>query len=145
MTCDLIGYPTIDNSSALTCHDGELSSLAGYRYDTNQETVNLASHVDVDMRKVEIYIENGMNHFPGSQESLFGTAFDLYKYGQRPGDGNVEASLSSIARDPRKDVVPVFKDFRRYYNEDAYYADTMIVSVPLVISCAYSLPHLTLT
>ena len=124
MTCDLVGSPAIDKSES-SCVDSEISSLAGYRYDTEQEIVNRASHIDVDMKKIEILIENGMNHFPSSQEVLFGTAFDLYKYGQRAGI-NSKGSLSSIARDTTKDVVPVFAAFRRYYNSDAYYADTMI-------------------
>ena len=136
LTCDLIGSPKIDDI-AICGDDVEWNSLAGYKYVTDHEIFNHASHIDVDMRKVQIFIENGMHHFDGSQEVLFGTAYDLYRYGQRPGN-SVKGSLSSIARDTRKDVVPVFAAFRRYYGSDPYYADTMIVSFAILVSTLHN-------
>lgn len=124
LSCESVGFKSDDDSSR--CVDNlELKSLAGYKYTSEQEIVNQASHIDVDMRKIEIFISNGMKHFTDSQELLIETAFDLYKYGQHPKD--VRGSLSSIARNTRRDVVPMYADFRNYFDNDAYYADTMIV------------------
>jgi len=125
LTCDLVGFMASDDFSR--CDDNsDLKSLAGYRYVTDQQIMNRASHIDVDMRKVEIFIENGVSHFPDSQEVLFGTAFDLYRYGQHSND--IKSSLSSMARDTNRDIVPVFGAFSRYFKSDENYADTMIVN-----------------
>ena len=124
LTCDLVGFMASDDFSR--CDDNsDLKSLAGYRYVTDQQIMNRASHIDVDMRKVEIFIENGVSHFPDSQEVLFGTAFDLYRYGQHSND--IKSSLSSMARDTNRDIVPLFGAFSRYFKSDENYADTMIV------------------
>ena len=136
LSCDLVGSMHDDDFSRCD-EDSDLQSLAGYKYATEQEIVNRASHIDVEMRKIEIFIDNGIYHFSQNEDSLFGTAFDLYKHGQQP-DG--KGSLSSIARDTNRDVVPAFAAFRNYFGNDAYYADTMIVS-----SCFCCAMHLLST
>jgi len=105
--------------------DAHTKSLAGYKYEQNRRVGYLSSHIDVEAKKIEIYIENGMYHFPDTQEKSFGTAFDLYRYGQHP--NHLKAgSLGQIARNTNRDVVPAFADFRNYFSSDDYYADTMI-------------------
>ena len=102
---------------SLRCENSiDIKSLAGYRYETDPETVNEASRIDIEMKKVEIFLDNSVNHFSDSQEAVFGSAFDVYK-----------ASLRTIARDTNREVVPVFTSFQRYFDFDDYYADTMIV------------------
>jgi len=122
LTCDLVGHMEQEE-----CDDSsDLKRLAGYRYVSDQQMVNKASQIDVDMRKVEIFIQNGITQFQGSQEMLFGTAFGLYNYGQH--SKYTEYSLSSMARDTNRNIVPSFVSFRRYFGSDANYADTMIVN-----------------
>jgi hypothetical protein len=108
------------------CDDSsDLQSLAGYKYAADQDTMNIASHMDIDMKKIDIFIGNGASHFSGSEEKLFATAFEVYKYGQQSND--IQGSLSNMARDKNRDVVPKFSLFRRYFKSDNYYADTIIV------------------
>ena len=127
LSCDAVGY--LKGGTASRCDKkSESTSLAGYKYDTDADLVNRASHIDVEMKKIEIFIENGMNHFSASQEALFGTAFDLYRFGEQPSGVEI-SSLRSIARNTNRDVVPLFASVRNYFGTDAYYADTMIVSV----------------
>lgn len=127
LTCDLVGSMLSDE--ALQCDDSsEIKSLAGYRFNTGLNDVNRASHMDIAMRKVEILIDNGMNHFQGSEELLFGTASDLYTYGQHSSDIK-GFSLSQIARDTNRDVTDgAFTAFKRYFKSDENYADTLIVN-----------------
>jgi len=126
LTCGLVGFMHGDDFSRCDVNS-HLKSLAGYRYETEQDIVTQASHIDVEAKKVEIFIENGMYHFPDTQEKLFGTAYDLYRYGQHPNHVN-GGSLSGIARNTNRDIVPAFADFRNYFSSDAYYADTMITN-----------------
>lgn len=108
----------------------DLKSLAGYRYETDPETVNEASRIDIEMKKVEIFLDNSAHHFSDSQEEVFESAFDVYK-----------ASLRTITRDTNREVVPVFAAFQRYFDFDDYYADTMIVrtqiEMPVVFFDSY--------
>jgi len=83
-------------------------------------------------RKIEIFLENGMLHFPDSQEVSFGAAFDLYK-----------DSFRNIARSTNRDAVPVFAAFPRYFDDDDYYADTMIVRAQWI--CCLIFAHLITT
>jgi len=123
LTCDLVGFMSRDISSQ--CDDSsDLQSLAGYKYAADQDTMNIASHMDIDMKKIDIFIGNGASHFSGSEEKLFATAFEVYKYGQQSND--IQGSLSNMARDANRDVVPKFSLFRRYFKSDKYYADTII-------------------
>ncbi len=85
-------------------------------------------------RKIEIFLENGILHFPeDSQDILSEAAFDLYRYGQQKGNDNDDGSLRSIARSTNRDVVPIFAAFRRYFDNDDYYADTMIVRAQWIV------------
>ena len=107
------------------CSDGpDAQSLAGYKYVTDRGIVNSAAHIDVDISKVNMFIGNGARHFPGSEETLFQTAFDIYKYGRH---SNEIGLLGNMARDPNRDVVPMFGAFRRYFNTDKHYVDTIVV------------------
>lgn len=131
MTCELVGSLKQDDFSSTSgtfphCDTSNLQSLAGYRYTSDVGAVGAHSLIDVDIRKVEILINNGAKHFPDSQEALFGAAFDIYKYGTR--SNAVKISLSSMARDTNRDITPVFGAFRRYFERDDNYADTLIVS-----------------
>ncbi len=106
---------------SLRCEkNSDLKSLAGYRYEADPAIVSASSRIDVEMKNVEIFLDNAVNHFSDSQEVVFGSAFDVYK-----------ASLRSIARDTNREVVPVFASFQRYFVLDDYYADTMIVRAQL--------------
>lgn len=107
---------TTDES--LRCENkSDLKSLGGYRYEADPDVVNESSRIDVQMKTVEIFLDNAVNQFSESQEVVFRSAFDVYK-----------TSLRSIARDTNREVVPVFASFQRYFALDDYYADTMIVS-----------------
>ena len=70
---------------------------------------------------------DGIAHYldADSREQLFRAAFNLYRYGSSSSAGG---SLSHIARDANRDVVPVFESFKRYFQVDSNYADTLIVS-----------------
>jgi hypothetical protein len=126
LTCDMVGVMLEDD--VLRCDDSsDLKSLAGYIYASDEQIVSRASEIDVHIQKVEVFIENGMS-FSDSQELLFATAFDLYKNGQHSSDIKGGTSLSSIARDTNRDIVPVFQAYTRYFNFDEEYADTLIVN-----------------
>lgn len=113
------------NDDFFRCEDSSnAQSLAGYKYVTDQDIVNSASHIDVDIAKIDIFIGNGARHFPESEETLFQTAFDIYKLGR---DSTEIGWLGNMARDPNRDVVPTFGSFQRYFNTDKHYADTIIV------------------
>lgn len=121
ITCSTVGRMV--NDDVLQCSDNSgQNSLAGYQYST---LLGRAPLMDVEMRKVEILIENGINHFPEDQELLLGTAFDLYKYGENP--GMAKTSLSKIARETNRDIVPTFQAFERYFSNEENYADVLIV------------------
>ena len=121
ITCSTVGRMV--NDDVLQCSDNSgQKSLAGYQYST---LLGRAPLMDVEMRKVEILIENGINHFPEDQELLLGTAFDLYKYGENP--GMAKTSLSKIARETNRDIVPTFQAFERYFSNEENYADVLIV------------------
>ncbi|KAL7554731.1 hypothetical protein ACHAWF_018259 [Thalassiosira exigua] len=124
LTCDMVGEML--NDIDLRCdYSADTKSLAGYRYVADEETISAASRVDVVIAKVDMFIDNGVNHFPESVETLFGTALDLYRYGEHPSNRN---SLSSMARDTNRDVVPAFEAFRRYFKFDDNYADTLVTN-----------------
>ena len=62
LTCDVVGFMKTDDS--LRCeNNSDLESLAGYRYETDPEIVNVSSRIDVEMKKVEIFLDNAVNHF----------------------------------------------------------------------------------
>jgi hypothetical protein len=78
-----------------------------------------------------------MLHFPDSENDIVEIAFDLYLYGQQRDNENDKNSLRRIARSTNRDAVPVFSAFRRYFNGDDYYADTMIVRAHLIFVLLY--------
>merc|ERR1719223_2542686 len=84
--------------------------------------------MDIAMRKVEILIDHGINHFKGSEELLFGAASELYTYGEQSSDIKA-SSLRQIARDTNRDVTDgAFSEFKRYFKSDENYADTIIMN-----------------
>ena len=84
LTCDMVGVMLEDD--VLRCDDSsDLKSLAGYIYASDEQIVSRASEIDVHIKKVEVFIENGMS-FSDSQEALFATSFNLYKNGQHSSD-----------------------------------------------------------
>lgn len=126
LECDLIGK-SIGDDFAYKCEDGSnMKSLAGYRYAAEQDVVSSAAKIDIEIRLLEIYMDNGMEHFPDDVESLFGLAYEQYRFGN--GSLHGEGSLSRLAKDVRRDIVPSFPQFRRYFNSDENYADKLIVS-----------------
>jgi hypothetical protein len=111
---------------------------------SSQDSPQILSFILLYSRKIEIFLENGMIHFPeDSQDVLSGAAFDLYKYGQQKGNDNDDGSLRSIARSTNRVVVPIFTAFRRYFDNDDYYADTMIVRAQWI--CCLIFAHLNTT
>jgi hypothetical protein len=89
-------------------------------------------------QKIDIFLENGILHFPeDSQDFLSGAAFDLYRYGRQMGKDNDDGSLRSIARSTNREAVPVFAAYRRYFDNDHYYADTMIVRAQCIFCLKY--------
>lgn len=127
----------MEDDDILRCEDStDSKSLAGYTFVTEPIFVNKASHMDVDMRKIEIFINNGIYHFTENSDLLFGTAFDLYKYGEHSADTKIN-SLSSMARNTNRDVVPAFESFERYFNNDDNYADTIIVRLQCLHTIVY--------
>ncbi len=126
LECDLIGN-SIGDDFAYKCEDGSnMKSLAGYRYAAEQDVVGTAAKIDIEIRLFEIYMTNGMEHFPDDMESLFGLAYERYRFGN--GSLHGEGSLSRLAKDVRRDIVPSFPQFRRYFKSDENYADKVIVS-----------------
>ena len=65
-------------------------------------------------------------HFPDDVEALFGLAYERYRFGN--GSLRREGSISRLAKDVRRDIVPSFPQFRRYFKSDENYADNIIVS-----------------
>ena len=126
LSCDLIGTQT-GGDFAYNCEDesGE-KSLAGYRYVSEQNIISSAAKIDVEIRLLEIFMDNGVEYFSDDVESLFGLAYERYRFG----DGNVygEGTLSRLATDVRRDIVPSFPQFRRYFEGNENYADKVIVS-----------------
>ena len=124
--CHLIGK-LIGDDFAYKCEDGsKVKSLAGYRYVAEQDVVSSAAKIDTEIRLLEIYINNGMEHFSDDIETLFGLAYERYRFGN--GNLHGEGSLSRLAKDARRDIVPSFPQFRRYFKNDENYADKLIVS-----------------
>jgi len=124
--CHLIGK-LIGDDFAYKCEDGsKVKSLAGYRYVAEQDVVSSAAKIDTEIRLLEIYINNGMEHFSDDIETLFGLAYERYRFGN--GNLHGEGSLSRLAKDVRRDIVPSFPQFRRYFKNDGNYADKLIVS-----------------
>jgi hypothetical protein len=110
-----------------------------------QDSPLILSFVLLYSRKIEIFLENGMIHFPeDGQDVLSGAAFDLYRYGQQKGNGNDDGSLRSIARSTNRDVVPIFTAFRRYFDNDDYYADAMIVRAQWISCLIFAHLHTTI-
>jgi len=126
LSCDLIGKLTGEDF-AYKCEDGaNVKSLAGYRYVAEQDVISSAAKIDVEIRLLEIYINNGMNLFSDDIETLFGLAYERYRFGN--GNLHGEGSLVRLAKDVRRDIVPSFPQFRRYFKSDENYADKIIVS-----------------
>ena len=94
-------------------------------------------------RKIEIFLENGMLHFPDSESDVVEVAFDLYLYGQQMGNDNDKSSLRNMATSTNRDVVPVFSAFRRYFDGEDNYADDIIVRAQMIFVTLYfkSLGH----
>merc|ERR1719438_69434 len=111
LTCDVVGFMPDDDFSRCS-DDANKQSLAGYVYGSDLGPVDERARIDIDVRKIEILMANGIAHYSDvdSREQLFRAAFDLYRYGSssRAGGG----SLSRIARDANRDVVPAFESFK---------------------------------
>jgi hypothetical protein len=74
-----------------------------------------------------VFLENGGSIFSDNDPS-FRLGYEYYKYGQDSATkGSGYSPLSSLARSTGKDIVPTFSSFRRYFEDDVNYADTMIV------------------
>jgi len=125
VTCDEVSFMPEDDFTRCTT-TASLHSLAGYRYGSHKEKVTKRAHIDVDMRKIDILMTNGIAHHSsvdGGTDKLFTAAFEVYKYGTSP---SVQDSLVNLAKDTGREIVPVFESFKRYYQFQANYADQMI-------------------
>lgn len=126
LSCGLIGKISGDDF-AYKCEDGSnVKSLAGYDYVADKDIISSAAKIDIEIRLIDIYITNGIEHFPDDMEALFGLAYERYRFGNGSLQG--EGSISRLAKDVRRDIVPSFPQFRRYFRSDENYADKIIVS-----------------
>lgn len=126
LTCDLVG--SMQKGETELPSACKSNSLAGYKLTEEEEDVNQASLIDIDIRKIEIFLENGMFLFSDSRFVFSGDAFGLYRTGQHKSNTDGRGSLRSIARSTNREIVPVFAAYRRYFDGDDYYADTMITA-----------------
>jgi len=104
-----------------------LHSLAGYRYGSDLEKVTKRARLDIDMKRIDILMTNGITRHSsadGGTDKLFATAFEVYQYGTSP---SVKDSLVNLAKDTGREIVPVFESFKRYYQFQSNYADQIIV------------------
>ena len=126
LSCDLIGNISGDDFS-YKCEDSlNVKSLAGYSYVAERDVISSAAKIDIEIRLLEIYINNGIEYFSDDMESLFGLAYEQYRFGN--GNLHGEGSLARLAKDVRRDIVPRFPQFTRYFKSDENYADKIIVS-----------------
>ena len=140
VTCEEVGFMPEDDFTRCTT-SSRLHSLAGYRYGSNTEEVTKRAHIDVDMKKIDILMTNGIAHHSsvdGGTDKLFAAAFEVYKYGTSP---SVQDSLINLAKDTGREIVPVFESFKRYNQFQANYADQMIVGCSAPVLCTHSISH----
>ncbi len=81
----------------------------------------------MDSRAIDIFINNGMYLFQDT-EVAFDASFECYKYGHNIViTGSNHGPLQSLATSNNRDVVPAFSAFRRYFEGDDDYADSLLV------------------
>lgn len=68
---------------------------------------------------------NGVNVFPTDVEDLFGLGYEHYQYEQYSSSNN---SIKSLATSDARELVPCYASFRRYFDDDSNYADTIIAN-----------------
>lgn len=79
------------------------------------------SKIDVDIKDIEAFMDNSLRIFPVEN----GLGNDFYQFQQY---SSSYASIQGLARSAGREVVPSFASFLRYFNDDANYADSIIVS-----------------
>lgn len=114
--CDDIGVHTTESASS--CRDpAALSYLAGYRPATD---VRGYAQLDYDIQELDVLM----------QMEAYDAAEELYSYGKHAttgtDDGRSALSLSSLATSSGRSNVPEFDAYKRYYDGDEKYADTII-------------------
>ena len=119
LQCDDIGMHELEMERS--CRDPRpLTSLAGY---TPNVDVREYADIDLDILEMSILMEMG----------AYDAALDLYSYGKHAATGFDEnraaLSLHQLASSSGRSVVPQFDAFRRYFNGDEKYADTLIQSL----------------
>lgn len=82
---------------------------------------NQYSKIDVDIKDIEAFVNNDLNIFSTDN----GLGKDFFQFHQYSGS---YASIQGLARSPEREIVPSFASFRRYFNDDLNYADSIIVS-----------------
>ena len=68
---------------------------------------------------------NGLNVFPTNVEDLFGLGYHHYQYEQY---SSSDVSIKSLATSDARELVPSYASFRRYFDDDLNYADTIIAN-----------------
>lgn len=156
LTCDVVGYMPSDDSTRcddsgskiLAGYDSRTDRKAVVEVRTTRAVNNgtffifhidkgtfffifyalpQAARVDVDARAIDIFINNGIYLFNESEDA-FAASYECYKYGHSI---DIKSSsygpLHSLATNTNRDVIPSFSLFRRYFNNDDDYADSLIV------------------
>ena len=114
--CADVGVHTTEAVSS--CRDPPmLSPLAGYRPASD---VRGYAHLDYDIQELDILM----------QMEAYSAAEELYLYGKHASTGNEDdrtaLSLSYLATSSGRSIVPQFDAYKRFYDGNEKYADTII-------------------
>lgn len=118
LTCEDVGKNFSESATTNACADpNPQNPLANYKPTSD---VLAFSKMDLDVLELDILLK--MEAYEAAQE--------LYSYGKHVsiGDGSdaSELSLEILATTTERSVVPEYESFKRYFGNDARYADTMI-------------------
>jgi hypothetical protein len=118
LTCEDVGKHFSESATTKACTDpNPQSPLANYKPTSD---VLEFSKMDLDILELDILLK--MEAYEAAQ--------DLYSYGKHvsigDGSGVSDLTLESLATTTGRSVVPEFESFKRYFSNDARYADTMI-------------------
>eukprot|EP00804_Cyclotella_cryptica_P018112 CCRYP_005898-RB/>CCRYP_005898-RB protein AED:0.02 eAED:0.02 QI:1433/1/1/1/0.93/0.88/17/82/2547 len=119
LSCDMVGFMPRNNFTH--CQESATNKqLAGFSYVGDHDSFGQHSKIDVDIKDIEAFIDNGLDIFPTDN----GLGKDFYQFQQY---SSSYASVQGLAKSSGREVVPSFASFRRYFNDDVNYADSIIV------------------
>lgn len=120
LSCDDVGVHQTESAPACSQPSGSTVTIAEYKPMTD---IRQVSQIDLDILELGVLLEMGATE----------AADDVYTFGRHASLGSsIDGStlrLKALATSDSRSIVPAFDGFRRFFDNDSNYADTLVRQV----------------